>query len=243
MNRILLAAFAVLSAPALLAFDEQEFYQPYAALLAEYVEPSGVDYDVWRGNLAHVRALDNVLAAMAEVDVDALDEDQQQAFYINLYNAAMLQAVLQHYPISSVTDILPAFGIFKKKYIEQGDRMLSLDDVEKGILLERWDEPRIHFAVNCASVSCPPLRGEPYYGSKLEQQLDQQTAQFAQSYHAAQTKPGRKKIFVSSLFNWYADDFPVGPVDYLNRYRDQKLDSGRSIGFIDYDWSLNEAKN
>jgi len=224
-------------------FSEPSFYQPYAALLARYVEPTGVDYRAWRASNHDIQALDGFLESMAAVQVEQLDDAQQQAFFINLYNAGMIRAVLQHYPIATVTEILPGFGIFKKKFIRLGDRMLSLDGIEKGILLERWDEPRHHFAVNCASESCPPLRAEPFTGSKLDEQLDEQTQRFANSKHAAQVRQPEGKIYVSSLFNWYADDFPLEPVAYLNQYRGQPLSNQLPVGFIDYDWALNETKS
>ncbi|HBR93696.1 MAG TPA: DUF547 domain-containing protein [Opitutae bacterium] len=178
------------------------------------------------------------------VDVAQLSPAQQKAFYINLYNAGMLQAVLERYPIKSVKSIgLIPFSIFKKDYTQQGERSLSLDDIEKGILLQKFPDPRIHFAVNCASVSCPPLRAEPYRGAQLEAQLEEQTRLFAASDQAARGDASKRRTAYSELFKWYASDFGVSqPALFLNRYRSQPLPTEYDVIWIDYDWSLNQSK-
>ena len=213
----------------------------YAELLQKYVQADGVLYKAWAENSDDMIALDDTLASWAQVDVASLSVSDQKAFYINLYNAAMLQAVFQNYPLKSVKQIgLLPFSIFKKKFIQQGGRELSLDDVEKGILLKDFFDPRIHFAVNCASESCPPLRAEPYSSSKLDLQLDEQTRLFAESERAAR-KIGKRTAY-SELFNWYGDDFPgKHPAEYLNQYRAEPLPTIGKFDWIPYDWSLNAA--
>jgi len=219
-------------------------YSNYARLLERYVAEDGVRYAAWAERPADLAALEDFLARAALVDVDALSRKEQTAFYINLYNAAMLQAVFAHWPVDSVKSIgAEPFSIFKKPFIRQGDRRLSLDDVEKGILLKDYFDPRIHFAVNCASESCPPLRAEPFVGDRLEAQLEEQTRLFAASERAARVDPSKKSVAYSALFNWYADDFPgASPADYLNRYRKDPLPTDYEIAWIPYDWSLNAAE-
>jgi len=218
-------------------------YDQYARLLETYVEDSGVDYDGWFENKDDLAALDAVVDHFAEVDVAKLDRDAQEAFYINLYNAAMLQIVFENYPVESVTEIgANPFDVFKDKFIKQGDRVLSLDDVEKGILLVDYFDPRIHFAVNCASESCPPLRTEPFTGEQLEAQLEEQTCLFAESSRAARVSDRSKRTVYSELFNWYDKDFEGdNPAGYLNRYRDEPLPLDYETGWIKYDWALNIA--
>jgi hypothetical protein len=216
----------------------------YARLLGAYVAEDGVQYSKWVQNEADVQALDAVLTNWAQVDVAALERSERKAFYINLYNAGMLQAVLKNYPLKSVKNIgfLP-FSIFKKKFIALGNDEVSLDHVEKGILLKEYFDPRIHFAVNCASESCPPLRAEPYVGERLDEQLDEQTRLFAASDRAARVDAAKGRIAYSELFKWYADDFGVkNPATFLNRYRASKLSESDSVTWIDYDWSLNQSK-
>jgi len=218
-------------------------YAAYAGLLETYVTRTGVKYDAWFNNKGDLEALDNFLEDLATMDLLENSKEEQAAFYINLYNAAMLQAVLNNYPLDSVKDIgfLP-FSIFKKNFIRQGVRSLSLDDVEKGILLKDFFDPRIHFAVNCASESCPPLLAEPFVGKKLDAQLEAQTQAFAKSGRAARVMMVQQRIAYSELFKWYKDDFGVkNPAEFLNRYREMPLPLDYDVDWIDYDWSLNAA--
>jgi len=219
-------------------------YDEYARLLDTYATETGIRYEAWAADEADLAALEAVLEDWAAVDLPALPEPAQKAFYINLYNAAMLQAVFDHWPLESVKDIgaLP-FSIFKDDFIRQGDRRLSLDDVEKGILLKDYFDPRIHFAVNCASESCPPLRAEPFVAARLDAQLEEQTRDFARSDRAAQVDHAAKRVAYSELLQWYDGDFPgEHPATYLNRYREEALPKDYAIDWIPYDWSLNAAE-
>ncbi|MEM8867928.1 MAG: DUF547 domain-containing protein [Verrucomicrobiota bacterium] len=219
-------------------------YADYAGLLQRYAKESGVDYDGWYANKADLALLDAVMVNLAGVDLGDLSKPEQKAFYINLYNAGMLQVVFQHYPLESVTEIgEQPFDVFKQLFIRQGRGMLSLDDVEKGILLKDYFDPRIHFAVNCASESCPPLRAEPFVADRLEAQLEEQTRLFAASDRAARVDPETKTVRYSELLNWYAADFGVpNPGSYLNRYREQVLPLDYTVAWIPYDWALNAEK-
>lgn len=217
----------------------------YAVLLEKYVQPDGVRYEAWAAQQSDVHALDQVLADWAKIPVSELSPDAQKAFYINLYNAGMLQAVLHRYPIKSVKNIgLIPFSIFKKDFIQLGDDEISLDQIEKGILLKEFPDPRIHFAVNCASVSCPPLRAEPYRAEVLEAQLDQQASLFAEGDQAARVDTRQKRTAYSELFKWYAEDFAVeNPAVFLNRYRAEALPESYELTWIDYNWSLNQTQD
>ena len=220
-------------------------YTQYARLLDRYVAADGVRYAEWHQQPEDRSRLRAFVAELGQTDVDALPAAQQMALYLNLYNAAMLQAVLEHYPLKSVKSIgLLPFSIFKKKFIALGEARVSLDRVEKDILMQRYLDPRIHFALNCASQSCPPLLAEPYRGHLLEAQLAAQTRLFAHSERAAQVDEAAQRVAYSRLFKWYADDFAVPhPAQYLNRYRQQALPMHYAIGWLDYDWSLNAASH
>lgn len=219
-------------------------YSGYERLLKTYTEENGVRYAAWAKNEEDLTALKEFVEYLGQVDIDTLSEAEQVALYINLYNAAMLQIVLENYPLESVKTIgiLP-FSVFKKDRITLGDSKLSLDDIEKGILLRKYFDPRIHFAVNCASKSCPPLRTEPFTGNRLADQLQEQTELFAQSERAARVDEETGSIAYSSLFKWYADDFAgETPSEYLNQYRNEALPTNYFTKWIPYDWSLNEIE-
>ena len=242
-------AFLIVAVPVFilcrLSLSAAPDYSDYARLLETYVAGDGVRYAAWAQEPGDVAKLKTFVTQLGEAEIDALSKEGQMALYINLYNAAMLQAVFDHYPIKSVKEIgLLPFSIFKKKFIPLGDGRVSLDEVEKGILLKTYFDPRIHFAVNCASESCPPLRAEPYCGERLEVQLDEQTRLFAQSDRAAIVDSAKRRVAYSELFKWYADDFSVeNPAQFLNRYREPDLPVEYSVGWIDYDWSLNVTSN
>lgn len=240
IHQLVLFAFCALLPPIVGSVD----YSGYRGLLERYVSDEGVRYEAWAGNPADLAALEDFLAAAASTEPAGLSRDAQKAFYINLYNAAMLQAVFDHWPIDSVETIgWRPFGIFKKKFIQLGDQDLSLDDVEKAILLKEYFDPRIHFAVNCASESCPPLRADPFVGARLGVQLDEQTRLFANSRRAARVDPGNKSVAYSELFKWYDNDFTgANPAVYLNQYRSEPLPTDFEIDWIPYDWSLNSVE-
>ena len=219
--------------------EEAALYTEYAELLDAYSTETGVRYAAWAQSESDLQKLDKVLADWAVLDLETLNYAQRQAFYINLYNAGMLQAVFEYYPIKSVTEILPNFGIFTKKFIKQGDRVLSLDDVEKVILLKEYPDPRIHFAVNCASRSCPPLRAEPFISSKSDAQMDAQTRIYLNDQWGVHIKGNT--VHVSALFDWYKNDFPGdNPLAYIKPYRKgTDIDESADIKFLQYDWALN----
>ena len=235
---------ATLFSGLLLRAQEAPDYSDYEKLLETYVTEDGVCYAAWSENEDDVTVLNAFVEHLGQVDFNALPEAEQIAFYINLYNAAMLKIVLENYPIESVTKIgiLP-FSVFKKDQIQLGDGKVSLDEIEKGILLNKYFDPRIHFAVNCASESCPPLRTEPFTGSQLEEQLKEQTELFAESKRAVRIDEANRNIAYSELFKWYADDFEVkNPAEYLNQFRSEALPKNYSVEWIPYDWSLNEIE-
>ena len=224
--------------------EEAPDYFDYEELLKTYVEDNGVRYEAWAANADDRAALKTFVEHLGQVDIDALSEAEQIAFYINLYNAAMIQIVLENYPLESVKTIgiLP-FSVFKKDSITLGDSKVSLDDIEKGILLNQYFDSRIHFALNCASESCPPLRAEPFIGSQLEKQLQEQTELFVESERAARIDEENRSIAYSELFKWYADDFEgKNPAEYLNQHRRKALPTNYMVEWIPYDWSLNEIK-
>jgi len=226
-----------------LVAGEAPNYSSYARLLKTYVIEDKVDYAAWAENDENIAALDEFLEHLSQIETDSLSRNDQMAYYINLYNAAMLHVVLEKYPIDSVKNIgiLP-FSVFKQDFVQLLDRKVSLDEIEKGILLKDYFDSRIHFAVNCASEGCPPLRAEPFVGDRLETQLDEQTKLFAQSERAAKIDEDQKSVAYSELFKWYAKDFDVkNPAEYLNRYREMPLPTNYSVDWITYDWSLNQV--
>ena len=226
---------------------------------AEESAVSRVDYAGAREDSAELKQW---LAACAQVSESAFNEwgvPDRQAFLINLYNAAMIQKILQRYPnIDSVWDFGRIFNHpFKDRFVELFGERMSLDDIEHRRLRGNpaLFDPRVHFAVNCASKGCPPLRPTAFNGSSLDAALDEQASIFLSD----RTKNGMNQItnrlVLSPIFDWYAEDFGEperqGELAYLSRYADslgldddavRALNEGSiNIQWSDYDWSLNDG--
>ena len=214
----------------------------YEVLLKKYAAADGVHYEKWAASKTDKQALDNILKDWSKIDATKLTKDEKAAFRINLYNAAMLDVVLDNYPLKSVTKLgKKEFAIFDDKIIATPDGKISLNTLEKKQLIKDFPDARIHFAVNCASISCPPLRNEPFDAKKLEKQLNEQAKTFADSDKAVQISGSTVKY--SELFNWYSADFGTKePAVYLNKFRTEKVSTKSKVNWIKYDWNLNAAK-
>ncbi len=238
-----LAIVFVFSLPAAaLAETHGEWEATYADLLEKYVHPSGVDYKSWHANKEDLAALAAVVETMGQVDAKALGRDDQLAFYINAYNAWMLHLVFEHYPVKSVTQIRPDFGVFSQKLITVNGAPASLDDLEKGLILKGFKDSRAHFAVNCASIGCPPLQARPFTGANLDQELDAASAAFVNS--PLGVKVEGNTLSLSKIFEWYKADFDPdgGLAGFVQKYRTGSVPTNPKIVFHHYDWGLNQSR-
>jgi hypothetical protein len=215
----------------------------YGDLLGKYVRQGVVDY---AGLKADEARLDAYLKLLEETDTASLSAKEQLAFYINAYNAWTLKLILGGYPgVKSIKE-LGSFlkSPWKKKIVRVDKRVISLDEVEHGILRPRFKDPRIHFAVNCASKSCPPLLSEPYRGATIDRQLDDATRAFLNDPKQNYLEGGI--LYVSSIFKWYSEDFNDDVVGFFLKYAEGDLKKTLAEGadliqvrYLDYDWSLN----
>ncbi len=175
-------------------------------------------------------------------------KDDQLAYWINLYNAATIKLITDHYPISSIKDIGSSIQIpfintpWQIKFISINGEKYNLDRIEHRIIRKKFEEPRIHFALVCAARSCPQLRNEAYQGSKLDQQLTDQARVFLTDKTKNSIRPSH--IVISKLFRWYGGDFKKKTtlIEYLNQYSPVSIDESPDIDYMDYDWGLNDAE-
>ena len=156
-------------------------YKLWGDLLSKYYDPAkGMDYKGLKAN--DKKTLDELRRQMAQVDVVALPKNDQLAYWINLYNISIVNVVVEHYPVKSIRDISTDFiahlNVFKKDSVLTRKGPMSLNDVENDKIRNHFMDPRIHFAINCAAKSCPPIRTEPYVGAKVQEQLDDQARTF-----------------------------------------------------------------
>ena len=208
-------------------------HAPFSALLKRYVSAAGqVDYAGLRGDAEALRAYLGTLAQ--NPPTDDWSRDERLAYWINAYNAATLRLIVDNYPVAKITD-LDGGKPWDVKRVELGDATYSLNQIENEIIRPRFGEPRIHFAVNCAAASCPPLRNEAYVASKLDAQLEEQTRAFVND--ARYNRLSGASPRVSKIFDWYGEDF--GDLRaFLARYARGGVAAGE-IGFADYNWALN----
>lgn len=215
----------------------------YADLLKKYVHNGVVDYRGLKGDEAQ---LDRYLKVLENVPVAELSRNAQFAFYINAYNAWTLKLILNGYPgVKSIKDLGSFFkSPWKEKLVRIEGRVLTLDELEHGILRPRFKDPRVHFAIVCASKSCPPLISVPYRADTLDRQLDSAAQNFINNPRTTYLKGDT--LYVSKIFKWFADDFGDDPLGFVSRYaradfKKQLAARGArlKIAYLDYDWSLN----
>ncbi|MDF1748420.1 MAG: DUF547 domain-containing protein [Alphaproteobacteria bacterium] len=195
--------------------------------------------------------LTDYLSMLQAVPVSGLNRNQQFAYWVNLYNAQTMRTVLDHLPITSIRDINISPGLFAEgpwgaKLVTVEGQPLSLNDIEHRILRPIWQDSRIHYAVNCASIGCPDLQPRAFIAESLQEQLNGAAEVFINSQRAIQIDNGR--LIVSSLYDWYYEDFggtDASLLDHLKRYADpalrQRLQAFDTITDDQYDWSLNKA--
>ncbi|MCU0604777.1 MAG: DUF547 domain-containing protein [Desulfobacterales bacterium] len=217
----------------------------YAELLARHVRGGGVDYAGFKKEEAR---LDQYLELIERVDPERLPRQEQFAYYINAYNAWTIKLILTAYPgVKSIKDLGSLFqSPWKKEFVRIRGQTVTLDHIEHDILRPRFRDPRVHFAVNCASKSCPPLLAEPFRGQTLDAQLTRVTAEFLNQ--PANSRLEGDRLWVSSIFKWFAEDFNADVVGFYLAYAQgdlkRRLEAGRGrieVTYMDYDWSLNGA--
>lgn len=212
----------------------------YAALLKKYATSSGVRYAELKANASDLAALQRVVDGIAAAPASNANTPEQLAFHLNAYNAWILHEALKKYPTKKVPDAL--FTFFTGKRITVAGETMSFNRLEKEIIRPRFNEPRIHFALNCASRSCPPLSNRPFAANDLDRHLDAITRSFINSPNGV--RPTKGGAEVSMIFDWYKEDFASagGVVAFINKYRASPLPQDARLSYQKYDWSINEAK-
>ncbi len=228
-------------------------HRPWQGLLDRYLDTRHAS-GVYRFAYAAVRNADRqtlraYLAALQALDPRRYSRPEQEAYWINLYNALTVDLVLRHYPVESIRDIGGGWltrGPWDDPVATVAGRELTLNDIEHGILRPIWRDPRIHYAVNCASIGCPNLAGRAYTRDNLEELLEQGARGYINHPRGARWQDGR--LTASSIYDWYQEDFggtEKGVVDHLLRYARPGLAERLrghegAIDYYEYDWSLNE---
>ena len=204
--------------------------------LKKYVTKAGYVY--YKNSLKDIPQIDRYLKYLLSSKSSKIrGRSHRLAYLINLYNAMVAYGVLKYYPIKSVMRI-KGVNFFKLSFYFNGKK-ITIDDLEKRIILPKFKEPLAHFALNCASYSCPPLRRTAYTGNRLKSQLIQQTRSYLKNTEFVRIEPANQTMKVIELFRWYKSDLG-DPRSFYKKYISHKKDiSNFSVEFIPYNWSLN----
>ena len=220
--------------------------------LKAYVVPGedGVNRVDYAGVTAADRdALEFYFSMLSGTMVDKLNRTEQRAFWINLYNLLTVRVILEHYPVKSIRDIDISPGFFadgpwgKPLATVEGEE-ISLDDIEHRILRPIWQDPRIHYAVNCASVGCPNLMGEAFTAANSVALLERAAIAYVNHPRGARVDGG--ELVISSIYEWFKADFggtDAGVIDHLTGFAEPalraQLEAVTEIDDDEYDWSIN----
>lgn len=232
-------------------------HQKFTEVLKEIVKNGLVEYK----NLENNNKFSEYLTQLASTNPQEFTKEQKLAFWINAYNAFTLEIISQNYPAESILDLhsggkiigyLLGKTVWDKEFIEISGKKYSLNSIEHEIL-RKMDEPRIHFAIVCASISCPELRNEAFEAGQIEVQMEEQTKKFLNDSSRNTFDLINREAEISEIFNWFEEDFGNSDEEillYLSNYLPNKISSDIKeniskwdFSFKDYDWGLNEIKN
>ena len=208
----------------------------WTSLLKKNVSSTGdVNYKGFLRDKALLETYLNTLAA--KTPEPSWSKNAKLAYWINAYNAFTVQLIVENYPLKSIKNISNPWS---KKFITLEGTSYSLEQIENEIL-RKMNEPRIHFAINCASVSCPNLATQAYTSNAMEKQLTEASKKFITD--SSKNSITENEIKISEIFNWFSKDFKTGTtsvIDFLNRYSETKISTDAKISYLDYNWNLNE---
>ena len=260
------ALVALVSASHAQSFDHQ--HAAWTALLKKHVvvldggKATQVRYAGFAADRANLQAYLSTLSGVNAAMFDAFTKPQQMAFLINAYNAYTVELILTRYPkLASIKDLGNLLqSPWKKEFVPLLGKTLSLDGIEHEQLRQRgrFDDPRVHFAVNCASIGCPALREEAFVAERLDGQLEEQARRFMSDRSRNRWNATQQQLEVSKIFDWYGEDFRLGHkginslAAFCARFADLLADAPADreriramtakVDFLDYDWKLNDAR-
>jgi len=251
-NVLTAGAFAMTLATGNAAADDTDLHAPWDEILGTYVVESadGVnrfDYGALKANAADSAKLDAYLAGFADFDVEALEDNEQFAAYSNIYNALTVQYIVGRYPTKSIRAGY-IVGPWKRVFTEINGEEVSLDHIEHQILRVDWDDPRVHYAVNCAAYSCPNLQTDAWFGETLDADLDKAARAYVNDPRGV-TIRNNGTLQISTIYKWFREDFGGsndGVIDHLLEFAEPelatKIQAKRRITKHEYDWDLNDVE-
>ncbi len=195
----------------------------------------------YKGFISEKAQLDAYLTKIASEKVPS-DSEEALAFWINAYNAYTVKLVISNWPMSSIKDVSAKVGAstpWDYSFAEVAGKTYTLNHIEHEIIRKQFDEPRIHFAVNCAAKSCPPLLNRAYEGTKVKQQLATQAKKFINN--KSRNSLSANAVTLSRIFEWFNADFVKNQslISFINKYADIKVSESATVNYNEYSWKLN----
>lgn len=246
--------FFLLALVSINAFSFDHDHKIFAEVLSEHVTRRGaqtlVDYKAIKHNSTRLDAYITTLGKVTKQEYSSWSEDEKLAALINGYNAWTIKHITNHYPVSSIRKIGGLFSSpWKMEFIDWLGDKVHLDHIEHDVIRKDFQEPRIHFALVCAAMGCPTLQEEPFTAAKLEEQLRKASKEFLNdpTENRSRVTGNTVKLSLSSILKWYGSDFGNEKdlkTYVLNEMGLAEVAKGKEveIDYLDYDWSLNEAK-
>ncbi len=225
--------------------DHPPSNQLYTQILQKYVNSKGlVNYKGLKSDKAEFEQYLKLLSSNAPSD--KWSNNEKKAYWINAYNAFTLKLIIDNYPVKSIKDIGPFIQIpfvntpWAKEFFKIGGQDMKLDRIEHDILRKKFNDPRIHFTLVCASRSCPQLRNEAYEAVRLDEQLNDQGRIFLAD--RSKNIITSDELQLSKIFSWFKGDFTKNGslIDFLNRFSPVKINKDADIDHLSYNWDLNE---
>ncbi|WP_281630574.1 DUF547 domain-containing protein [Vibrio sp. St2] len=220
-------------------------HQPWQQILDKYLITEG-EYTLFKYSSVGVQdkqQLKDYIDQLSHINPLQLSKAEQYPYWVNLYNAITVDLILDAYPIKSITKLggLFSFGPWGDEVVTINGKELTLNDIEHRILRPIWNDPRTHYAVNCASLGCPNLQSQAFTADNTEALLQQAATTFINSEKGVLIKNGKTQL--SSIYDWFADDFGNNQqlIQHLAKYRPELSDLSGKFSY-EYDWDLNEKK-
>lgn len=245
-TKIAVALMLLISCSLATAFDQS--HAAFDKVLKKYVSNKKVDYAGLKNDQGALVAYLDTLSKVPKSEFKSWNDQQELAFLINLYNAATLKLVIDSYPVKSIKKIGGFKGPWKQPVVKAFGQTYTLDQIEHEMIRKDYDDPRAHFAINCASGGCPSLRSEVYRADKLNAQLHQQGLIFMNDASKNRVDQKKGRLYLSPIYDWFKEDFVAksGSVEkfiapFLASSEREAVLSGRlKVVYTDYDWKLNQ---
>ncbi|KAA3620912.1 MAG: DUF547 domain-containing protein [Flavobacterium sp.] len=214
--------------------ETNAFFQQANKFLSQNVKGGKVDY---KGIHSDPAQLNELMSLAARVKVSPSNKKEYQAFWINAYNLSVIKGITDHYPLNSPLDVN---GFFDKTSYMLAGTNITLNEIENEILRKKYKDARFHFVLVCGAMGCPPIIPKAYTPDNLEYLLEQQTIKAINN--SSFIKVSENSLVLSEIFKWYKEDFvddQSTEIDFINKYRKEKITAGAKISYYPYNWRLN----